>query len=160
MTMEKSSASPSLLGLSVSEFLARVASAETPVPAGGSVSALVGALSASLLMLVSDVLSRRRKPPALGDIHDRAAELQSQLAALMDEDVRAYEAYLANGSSAEATRTVEDVARLAGDVADLASQVAILATGPVKSDARIAVTLARAAQAAAQTLADENRSSD
>jgi formiminotetrahydrofolate cyclodeaminase len=49
-----------LTDLSVAEFVRAVASPTQPVPAGGSVAALTGAVSAALLVLVCEVVERRK----------------------------------------------------------------------------------------------------
>ncbi|HEV7666555.1 MAG TPA: cyclodeaminase/cyclohydrolase family protein, partial [Chloroflexota bacterium] len=82
-----------LVDRSVGEFVAAVASAAEPVPAGGSVSALTGAASAALLVLVCGVLDRKRVD-GVEVLLDRAAEVQRRLLALIDEDANAYGAYL------------------------------------------------------------------
>src|SRR5436190_13871277 len=89
-----------LLDLSVKEFVASVASAETPVPAGGSVVALSGACAAALLVLVCEV-ARRHSPEDLHEQHHAAERLQGLLSKLVDEDAAAYQAFLATRRGTE-----------------------------------------------------------
>ena len=80
------------------QFLAQVA-APTPTPGGGSVSALAGALSAALSRMVAG-LARGKKgyepvERELAEIETRGRTIQAHLAALVDDDARAYEAVIA-----------------------------------------------------------------
>lgn len=82
----------------VDEFLGRVAS-PTPTPGGGSVSALAGALSAALSRMVAGLARGKRGyenvERELAEIESRGQVIQARLAALVDEDARAYEAVIA-----------------------------------------------------------------
>ncbi|MBV8716067.1 MAG: cyclodeaminase/cyclohydrolase family protein [Chloroflexi bacterium] len=71
-----------LADLSLYEFVQAVASADQPVPAGGSVAALAGSASAALLVLVCDVLERHT-PGVMTQPRSRARDLQQQLIALI-----------------------------------------------------------------------------
>lgn len=87
-----------LLDLSVEDFLTTVAS-DRPVPGGGSVAALSGALGASLVAMVARLTLGREKYAAHQDemrvVLSRALELQRRLADLVDEDTAAYESVMA-----------------------------------------------------------------
>ncbi|HEY2594325.1 MAG TPA: cyclodeaminase/cyclohydrolase family protein [Chloroflexota bacterium] len=83
-----------LVDQSVREFVGEVASAETPVPAGGSVVALSGSCAAALLALVCRVLQRHHVGGVIDDHLLEAERLQRDLLALVDEDADAYRAYL------------------------------------------------------------------
>ena len=98
----------SLASLSVSEFLAKVASTAEPVPAGGSVAALTGAASAALLVLACGVLQRHRAE-GVTQVQERAAKLQQRLLDLVDEDAQAFQAFLKMKRSG--TQTVAIVRR-------------------------------------------------
>ena len=75
-----------LIDLTVRDFVAAVASADEPVPAGGSVAALTGASSAALLALVCDVLERHT-PGVLIQERERARALHQELLDLVDAGV-------------------------------------------------------------------------
>ena len=81
----------------VEGFLAAVAAA-TPTPGGGSVSALVGALSVALSRMVAGLARGKEGYEAVqGDldrIEARAAPIQARLEALVEEDSAAYELVL------------------------------------------------------------------
>jgi formiminotetrahydrofolate cyclodeaminase len=83
----------SILDLSVSDFLARLGSAE-PVPGGGAAAALSGAIGAALVEMTANLTLGR---PKLADVQDqarqvetRAAELRQRLADLAKADALAY----------------------------------------------------------------------
>ncbi|MGQ0796503.1 MAG: cyclodeaminase/cyclohydrolase family protein, partial [Methanobacteriota archaeon] len=82
----------------VGRFLDAVA-APTPTPGGGSVSALVAALSVALSRMVARLALDKKgyedRQADLRDMQVRAAAVQARLTALVDEDARAYDAVLA-----------------------------------------------------------------
>jgi formiminotetrahydrofolate cyclodeaminase len=84
---------PSLIEVSVKDFMQRLAAAD-PAPGGGSAAALAGALAAGLVqMTAAVVLNRQPRGQTSGDMsraRARAAELQARLAGLVDEDAGAY----------------------------------------------------------------------
>src|SRR5690242_6649162 len=98
----------SLVALAVSDFVARVASTEEPVPAGGSVSALVGASSAALIALACGVLVNRGHVDAQA-LRERAERLQADLLALVDEDADAYNVFLEDKKDAAAIARMNDL---------------------------------------------------
>ncbi len=100
---------------SVEEYLASVAAA-TPTPGGGSVSALVGALSVALGRMVAGLALGRKGYEAVQDdlrrLEARALPIQERLVALADEDAAAYELVLQamrmpKGSDAEKAARVQ-----------------------------------------------------
>jgi formiminotetrahydrofolate cyclodeaminase len=80
-------------GVTLAEFLDRLASAE-PVPGGGSASAVVGSVAASLLAMVARLSLDRSKYEVYRATNERAlaaAEAaRGRLLELADEDARAY----------------------------------------------------------------------
>src|SRR5215469_13986215 len=82
-----------LVDSSLRAFFDAVASATTPVPASGSLTALTAAGSAALLVLVCSI-TQRRHPARLVEPRLQAERLQTLLLELVDEDVDAYQAYL------------------------------------------------------------------
>ena len=117
----------SLAAKPLSDFLAELASVE-PVPGGGSVAALGGALGASLVAMVCRLTIDKKGYEAvrvdLESILPRAESLQYELRELMQSDIQAYarvmDAYtLPKGTEAERsarTRAVEDALKHASDV--------------------------------------------
>ncbi len=79
---------------SVGAFLDAVAAA-TPTPGGGSVSALVGSLSAALARMVAGLARNKKGYEAvqadLVQIETKAATVQGRLLVLVEKDSRAYE---------------------------------------------------------------------
>ena len=117
----------SLADKPLSDFLAELASVK-PVPGGGSVAALGGALGASLVAMVCRLTIDKKGYEAvrvdLESILPRAESLQYELRELMQSDIQAYarvmDAYtLPKGTEAERaarTRAVEDALKHASDV--------------------------------------------
>ena len=88
-----------LVELSLSEFTERTASG-TAVPGGGSVAAVSGALSASLLAMVANLAAESRKTPdkekpELGRLAERSQALRDWMLAAVDRDSRAYDSVMA-----------------------------------------------------------------
>ncbi|MBI3099685.1 MAG: cyclodeaminase/cyclohydrolase family protein [Planctomycetes bacterium] len=75
--------------LSIREFLSQ-ASARTPVPGGGTVSALIGALSASMGAMAGRFSAKEAEAEAAPAVAELDA-LQAQFLTLMDRDAAAYE---------------------------------------------------------------------
>ncbi len=79
------------------EFIERLASSE-PVPGGGSVAALAGALACALGEMVAGLTEGKKKfetvEPRVREIHVTLAELRATLRALVDEDAAAYESVM------------------------------------------------------------------
>ncbi|MHB0868320.1 MAG: glutamate formimidoyltransferase [Chloroflexota bacterium] len=115
---------PALSGESVARFAGRVASGD-PVPGGGSVSALVGALSAALVAMVSRLtLGRKRFAQAEGrmrELEARGEALRTRLMQLVEEDSAAYASYMAAARKAkeggdEAARSLREASLRAAQV--------------------------------------------
>ncbi len=88
----------SLAQQTLAEFSERLASAE-PVPGGGSASAYVGSLAASLVCMVARLSLGRPKYEPFRETNERALAVgersRGRLLLLTDEDARAYGAYSA-----------------------------------------------------------------
>lgn len=86
-----------LTDLTVQELLERVGSGE-PVPGGGSVAALAGALAASLTQMVARLTIGRGGDAAveqrMADLLERASSLRASLTLSIDRDADAYAAVL------------------------------------------------------------------
>jgi glutamate formiminotransferase / formiminotetrahydrofolate cyclodeaminase len=147
-------------------FLAAVA-APAATPGGGSVSALAGALAASLGQMVA-ALSRKKKAQAthvdkLSDALEAMRQDADELAAAVDRDAAAYDAVVAAfklpQSSAEETKTrekaIQHATRGAADVPmqvaertvtlfERLGQLASIAAAPMKSDLEVARLMAAA----------------
>lgn len=84
---------PSLVDLTVTEFIDRLAS-ETPLPGGGSAAALAGAQGAALAAMVARLTVGRPRyaehEAAMVAIRDAADALRTRLLALVDADARTY----------------------------------------------------------------------
>lgn len=113
-----------LAAMKVSAFCEELAS-EAPAPGGGSVSALAGALSASLAAMVARLTVNRKKyaaaEAAMKSVMECADGARVSLLRLVDDDTAAYNAVLAahrlpKGTAdeqAERTRAIEDATRTA-----------------------------------------------
>ena len=144
-----------LIGLSVEEFTDRVAS-EAPVPGGGSVAALAGALSAGLSGMVmrltlekTDTMNGNQK---LTCLVDAAARLQARLTADIDRDARAYRAVISAYRMAKGTdeekaarlkaieESLTEAARVPFSVAEAGMELLDLAEIAVREGRKSAVT--------------------
>ncbi|MDZ7316044.1 MAG: glutamate formimidoyltransferase [candidate division KSB1 bacterium] len=89
---------PSLLDKPLDRFLALLSS-DSPTPGGGSVSALSAALGAALSAMVAGVTfsnaAYRRRRPRMEELAVRAQSLLCQSSALVDEDSRSFDAFMA-----------------------------------------------------------------
>lgn len=88
-----------LVELELSRFTEQT-SAGTPVPGGGSVSAVSGAMSASLLAMVANLAAESRKiddqlKPELGRLASQAQSLREWMLEAVDDDSRAYDGVIA-----------------------------------------------------------------
>jgi methenyltetrahydrofolate cyclohydrolase len=151
-----------LVDLSVLEFVEAVASADQPVPAGGSVAALTGATSAALLVLVCSVI-RRKQPQLLGDELSNAERLQQQLLVLIDDDAEAFHAFLhARRRNADLREPLARtsaaplaIARACLELIDLSQTVEVQISGPMTADVRAARLLAAASLRTVLDIADQ-----
>lgn len=150
---------------SVSAFLDALASG-TPAPGGGAAAALCGALAAALAAMVGRVAGGRdpSKAGELTGLVARADQLARQLAALVTEDMRAYESVVDARRSGmgpdamqhaltRATETPLMMARSSREVLSLSETLAHHARPRTVSDLGVAAVLAWGAlEAAALTV--------
>jgi methenyltetrahydrofolate cyclohydrolase len=84
---------------SIDEFLARLASSD-PTPGGGSAAAIMGAMGAALVSMVCNVSFGKKgyeaAEPELKDILARSEALRGRLAAMVAEDVAAFDSLMAS----------------------------------------------------------------
>jgi formiminotetrahydrofolate cyclodeaminase len=135
----------------IGEFLAALGE-RTPTPASGAATALTGALAAALVELAGRFAGDEEAVV-------RAKTLWSRLAELADEDVVAYEAFMADRSEANRARIIavpEEIAAHADEAALLAERVASRLKTSVVGDAEAARELALAAARVARRLAELN----
>jgi formiminotetrahydrofolate cyclodeaminase len=84
-------------GQKIEEFLDTLASS-APVPGGGSVAALAGALGASLLAMVGEITLTKKKPEdktAVEEALKLLGPMRERFVALIDEDAAAFEKVMA-----------------------------------------------------------------
>ena len=152
-----------LTGKPLAEFLAAVQQPD-PTPGGGSVSALAGALGASLLVMVASMPRHRARTEEdmerLRAAGDRCREISSRLEALLDEDSRSYDRVIAayrlpkDSQEAKAARSASIQAALRGaietplavmaravEALDAASIVAAFGSANAASDVGVALEL-------------------
>ena len=141
-----------------SSFLDRVASDE-PVPAGGSVAAIVVAMAAGLVAKAA-----RLSPqwPRAAEVLERAEALRALVAPLAQADADAYTAVLeaqrrkqdVAGALSRAADVPLAIAEAAAEVASLATLAAAEGNARLHGDALVAAELARAgARGAAELVA-------
>ena len=86
-----------LVQMKVTDFIDEV-SRESPAPGGGSIAALAGSLGASLTSMVSNLTANKRGSEQVDAVLEEAAEKAQQvkfkLAAAIDEDTNAFNAYM------------------------------------------------------------------
>ncbi len=156
-----------LADMTVSELLEKTA-ASTPVPGGGSLSAMAAAVGAALAQMVAGLTAGRKAfaavTPEMNALADMARRLQADLLADMDRDAEAYTAvmtaYRLPRETAEEKvrrtdaiqRATREAARVPLAVAEKALEVMMLAgTALAKgnpnamSDGAVGAMLARAA---------------
>jgi formiminotetrahydrofolate cyclodeaminase len=152
-----------LVQLQVAQFVAEVGSAETPVPAGGSVVALSGSCAAALLGLVCAV-AQRHQAGVLVEERQTAERLQRLLLKLVDEDAVAYQTYLATRRGTEERQAAINrvaatplaIGRACVDVIVLSHRLDEHTRGPMLGDVRAALHLAQAGVRTAVDLAEQN----
>jgi formiminotetrahydrofolate cyclodeaminase len=154
-------------GSGLSAYLAEVA-AGTPVPGGGSVAAVVGALAAALGEMVANLTLGREKyvdvEASLRPVRDRLTALRTSLLDSAAADESAYQSYrdaaglprtsdrekaVRTDAMQQALITATDVplgvARSAREVAEILQSVAREGNPHVRSDAALGALLAEAA---------------
>jgi formiminotetrahydrofolate cyclodeaminase len=154
----------------------------SPTPGGGSVSALAGALGASLLTMVASMTKHRAASEEdverLQAAASRCAELSARLERLIDEDSAAYNGVLAayrlpRGSDADKTErrsriqaalvaaveTPLEVMRYCNDAIEAAATVARFANPNAASDVGVALELLAAGGKGARLNVDINLAS-
>ena len=166
-------APPRFADQTLAEFEERLASAE-PVPGGGSASAIVGSMAASLLAMVSRLSFDRPKYADYEPTHRRALEVADsarvRLLQLADDDARAYAAFGAarkmpretaheqaarDAASSAAAReaseipldVVRECARVILEVEGMAGRSNLNAASDLEVAARLAAAAARGAAA-------------
>lgn len=156
-----------LKDLSLKQF-AEVVASEKAVPGGGSVSALAGALAASLAAMVAGLTLKKEQfagvAAQMKTLESSARELQGRLLAAVDRDADSYRRVLSafrlpKGADEEKkarTRAIQDafkeaaqvpleVAGLAVQVMDLAAQATRQGNPDLITDAGVGLLLARSA---------------
>ncbi len=123
----KSIADQRLVNMSLIAFADETAS-ESPAPGGGSVSAYVGALAASLNAMVANLSAAKRgwedQYSWFSDQAEKAQALKNQLILLVDEDTRAFNAILeafrlpksTDEEKSQRKNAIQDATRLAIEV--------------------------------------------
>jgi formiminotetrahydrofolate cyclodeaminase len=155
------------IGKTVERFLDELAS-KAPVPGGGSVSALSGALAAGLVTMVCDLtIGKKRYADVEDEIREYRAQaeaLRSRLQELLQADVEVYgqlsaayklprdtdeeqaDRYAAiQEATVEATKVPLEIAEIAAEVVVLSGPVAEKGSKVAVSDAGIAALLGEAA---------------
>lgn len=135
----------------ISQFLDDLSS-KKPVPGGGSTSAVVGAMGASLVAMVANLTLGKEKYREVEEdfeqILPRATQLKDQLLQLADEDALAYQAVVKTKSQ-EAIKTAAEVPLKVAQQSLEVLRLAVLAAGKgnqnALSDARCAIELSTAA---------------
>jgi len=149
------------------EVLDDVAAA-TPAPGGGSSAAVACALAAGLVQMVAGVtLAQDDTDGELRRLHDRAAGLRDEAAALGELELRVYAPVLAamrrpaddpdrpaalDAALSEAADSAMAITRVATAIAELAVEAARRGRRQLRGDAVTGVLLAEAAAAAASRL--------
>ena len=152
-----------LSGKTCERFTAELAS-PVPVPGGGGVTALLGALSAALCAMAANITRARAEDPAVGealaDAAERAEVLRRRLISLIDADAEAFlplsrayglpkdapgRAETLRRLSLQASEVPLEMLRLCGDVAQLLEQLLTGASRLLLSDVGCAAAVCRAA---------------
>ena len=153
-----------LISLPVSRFVDEVSS-DAPVPGGGSAAALAGSLGAALAAMVANLtVGRTGDDEELSDMSVRAQATKQALAAIVDEDARAFNGVMAAMRMPRTTETERgardrmlqtayrraaevplETARLSLTALELARVAARRGRHDAASDAGTAALLARAA---------------
>ncbi len=123
-----------LVKLTVSDFVAVTAS-DAPAPGGGSVSALVGSLSAALAQMVANLtVGREKYASAQADMEQMLPSLastQKELLAAVDADSRAFDRYMA--ALAMPKTTAEEKERRSNAMQEGLKEAALVPLGVAKT---------------------------
>lgn len=140
----QSEASNPLIAKNLVQFADETA-AESPAPGGGSISAYVGALGASLAAMVANLSSHKRgwdeRWEEFSDWAVKAQDIKNQLLALVDEDTRAFNAImnafqLPKGTpdeKAARSAAIESAIRFAIETPLKTMELALASFGPVRA---------------------------
>lgn len=140
----QSEASNPLIAKNLVQFADETA-AESPAPGGGSISAYVGALGASLAAMVANLSSHKRgwdeRWEEFSDWAVKAQDIKNQLLALVDEDTRAFNAImnafqLPKGTpdeKAARSAAIESATRFAIETPLKTMELALASFGPVRA---------------------------
>lgn len=113
-----------LVTMPLEDFVIETAS-ESPAPGGGSVSAAVGAMAASLVTMVANLSSHKRgwdeRWEEFSDWAVRGQAIQAELLRLVDADTRAFDAVLAAMQLPKETQAEKDARRATLDAAIVAA---------------------------------------
>lgn len=148
--------SVNLSGMPCRQFCDQL-SIDSPAPGGGSASALAGSLAASLVSMVANLTVKNRKFrehwEEMRRLAPRAQELKDSLLSAIDDDTRAFNAWMdaarSGGDVQAGIRTAIEVPlkviELCREVAELAAVVAEKGMQSSVSDSGVAASAARAA---------------
>lgn len=140
----QSEASNPLIAKNLVQFADETA-AESPAPGGGSISAYVGALGASLAAMVANLSSHKRgwdeRWEEFSDWAVKAQDIKNQLLALVDEDTRAFNAImnafqLPKGTpdeKAARSAAIQSATRFAIETPLKTMELALASFGPVRA---------------------------
>jgi formiminotetrahydrofolate cyclodeaminase len=96
----------SLWGNSLLEFRNRVAT-DTPTPGGGAVAAVTAALAAALLRMVCAIGNKRKPDTGMNAVIAQLTVCEEKLARYADEDIRAFNRYMAARKGHNMSSTAE-----------------------------------------------------
>jgi formiminotetrahydrofolate cyclodeaminase len=138
----------------VENFCATVGGNE-PVPAGVSISAVSAGLALALLAKVLDITAKRKSfdgdPARTGELIQAAREESARLMHLADEDVRAFQQYLASDNAGKqqamgkATEIPMEGARSAIRGLNICAEAVTMVSGLTAADLAMAAALLRGA---------------
>lgn len=137
----------------VEEFLNDLSS-KTPAPGGGSVSALAGAIASGLVSMVCNLTLGKKKYVGVEKeakrILKESEKLRSRFLALAEEDKQVFlnviKKKYSNDSLKRARMVLTKTAELSDKILNLAKRIALIGNKNARSDAKIAVDLARLAK--------------
>lgn len=154
---------PSVRDLTLQQFEDRIAS-DAPTPGGGSLAAVTVSFAGALLQMCLAITGKKRPGAAVTSLQDRTTELIVFCRGNADEDIAAFDSYLAalrlpntgeeektardaalHSALIECSRVPLEGASRALDLADLAIQAEREVSTPVLSDLGTSLELLRAA---------------